>query len=1037
MFSRFFIFRPIFASVLSMLIVFVGGVSIPFLPVENLPDVVPPTIIISAIYPGANAQIVADTVAFPIEEQVNGVEDMLYMSSQSSDDGSMRLTVTFDVGTDLDVAQMLVQNRAALAEPSLPEEVVREGISVTKQSTDMMLVLSLVSTDGQNDPVYLSNYASIHIKDVLSRVDGVGSVSILGGRDFGMRIWLDPNQLASRDLTPGDVITAIREQNAQIPAGRIGMAPSPAGQKIQYTVSALGRLQEAEQFEQIVIKGSEAGELVRVMDVARVELGAENYESYAQLNGDSSVALGIFQLPGSNALQVADGVKAEMEKLSQSFPTGLEYRVMYDATLFISASIGEVIKTLLIAGMLVFLVVYIFLQDFRASLVPAVTIPVSLIGTFAVMFALGYSINTLTLFGLVLVIGIVVDDAIVVVENTMRIIDDEALSSKDAAVKSMLQVTGPVIATTLVLLAVFVPTAMLGGITGRLYRQFALTISAATIFSSINALTLSPALCGVLLRQSPGRRALPFRMFNTTFDWIRGWYSVTVGGAVRRAPIMIALFIALTGSAAYLLRSEPTAFIPNEDQGFMLVNIQLPEGASLERTTAVAERVNEMLGGIPEIRNYVMVGGYSFIDSANASNKATAFASLEPWDRRTTPAQSLRAVIGRFARQASEIQEAEILAFGLPAIRGLGVTGGFELLLQDRRDIGINALEAFAGDLLQQANATSEVVQAFTTFRADTPRLFVDINRTEAKKLGVPITEISQTLQTQLGSVYVNDFSRFGRVYSVRVQADHEFRDQPDDISLLKVRSAAGNMIPLATLVDVAETSGPQRIVRYNLYPAIMVMGQNATGHSTGKAMGRLEAIVDAFPNSVGYEWTGMSFQEKRVGGQAIYIFAAALVFVYLVLAAQYESWSMPLVVILSVPLAIVGASVSLWLTPIDNNTYAQIGLVLLIALSSKNAILIVEFAQQRHSEGATIRAAAVEAARLRYRPILMTSLSFILGVLPLVIATGAGATSRRSLGTVVFGGMVSALVLGVILVPVLYVVVQSVSERLRRTNDV
>ncbi len=1034
MFSRFFIYRPIFAGVISIIIVLTGGITIPFLPIEQTPDITPPTVEVSTNYPGASASVIAETVAFPIEEQVNGVEDMIYMSSKSSDDGSMSLTVTFAVGTDIDMATVLVQNRVAMAEPKLPEEVKREGVTTKKKATAIVLMVNMISPDGRFDDIYLSNYINTRIKDVLTRVPGVGEVQVFGAKDFGMRIWLNPEKLKARGLTTTDVLEAVREQNVQVAAGQIGAPPSPPGQEFQYTVNALGRLSDVEQFENIILKVGADGRILRVRDVARVELGAQSYNWYAQLDGAPSIAMGIYQLPGANALDVADNVRAEMDRLAADFPEGLEYTIAYDTTRFIMASINEVLATLVIAVILVVLTVYIFLQDLRTTLIPAVTIPVALIGTFGVMMILGLSINTLTLFGLVLAIGIVVDDAIVVVENTMRIIDSEGLPAKEATAKAMEEVTGPVVATTLVLLAVFIPTAMMGGITGRLYQQFALTIATATVFSSINALTLSPALCGALLRPTPTKRGWFFTLFNRVFDSTTTGYMAVVKVVVRRTAVVMVLFAGLLALTAFGFRAVPTGFIPDEDQGYLMVSAQLPDGATLERTERVMDGVNKILQEQPGVANVVIIGGYSLLDAVNIPNTAAAFVPLAPWDERTTPELHAQGIRRSLAARMSQIQEAVVFPFNPPPIQGLGTAGGFEFELQDRGNAGFVQLEAIGDDLVFQGEGDPVLSRMNSSFRANVPQLYLDVDRTKAKTLEIPLSAVFDTLQAYLGSAYVNDFNIFGRTYKVMIQADQEFRSRVADIDRLEVRDQEGNMVPLSTLVTVSDTAGPKTVFRYNLYPSSKITGAPAPGSSSGQAIKAMEVQAERLlPASMGYEWSGVTREQIMAGNQAPFIFGLAVIFVYLFLAAQYESWSIPLAVLLSIPLALLGAIFLTWLRRYDNNIYTQIGIVLLIGLSSKSAIMIVEFAKQLRGEGKSLIESAVEAARLRFRPILMTAFSFIFGVIPLVIASGAGASSRRALGTAVFGGMIAATILGVILIPVLYVVVQRAAEFIGR----
>jgi HAE1 family hydrophobic/amphiphilic exporter-1 len=1033
MFSRFFINRPVFACVISIVIVIAGLVAVRTLPIAQYPEISPPTVQVTATYPGANATVLAETVAQPIEEQVNGVEGMLYMSSTCSNSGTYSLTVTFEVGTDLDMAAVLVQNRVAIAEPSLPEEVKRLGVSTKKQSTNILLIASLFSPDERFDTLYLSNYASLRIKDELARIDGVGDVRVFGARDYSMRVWVDPEKLKARNLTTSDVVDALREQNVQVAAGMIGQDPIPAGQQFRYTVTTLGRLKSAEQFGEIIVKNADGARLTRIRDIARIELGARDYGDRSQFNGKPAVALGIYQLPGANALDVASQVQAKLAQLAKNFPEGMQYHVPFDTTTFVDTAIEEVVQTLLIAVVLVFLTIFVFLQDWRATLIPALTIPVSLIGTFAVMASLGVSINLLSLFGIVLAIGIVVDDAIVVVENAARNVDELGLSSREATIRAMNEVTGPVIATTLVLLAVFVPTSFLGGITGQLYRQFALTIATATVFSSLNALTLSPALCAILLRPTKVSHRGFFRLFNWTFDKTRNVYERWLGALVRRAVLALALFAVVAGAAFWGFLRLPTGFVPAEDQGYAFVSIQLPDAASIERTSEVVEELNRRLAGMEGISNWVSIVGFSLIDMASSSNMATLWVVFDPWEERSAPHLSQEALIGRMWQEFGKIQEAQIFPFVPPAIRGLGFAGGFLMELQDRGGAGLGNLQQVAQEVIQDANAQSKLQRVYTTFRATVPQLYADVDRTQAKTLDIPLNGVFDTLQASLGSVYVNDFNRFGRTYQVKVQADSAFRRTPEDIRQLEVRNGRGQMIPLGSIIAVRESVGPQIVKRYNMYPSATINGQAAAGHSSGEALAIMENLTAVkLPKSFGFEWTGMSYQEKTTSNQALFIFALAVLFVYLVLCAQYESWSIPLAVILSVPLALVGTVAAVLMRGMDVNVYTQIGVILLIALASKTSILIVEFAKALREEGRSLRDAAMEAAKLRFRPILMTALTFILGVLPLMIATGAGAASRRALGTAVFGGMFTATLLLVFFVPVFYQLIQGASEKLR-----
>ena len=1030
MFSKFFIEHPIFSSVISMVIVIAGLVSVGALPVAQFPEIVPPTVKVKAVYPGANAAVVAETVAASIEQEVVGVEDMIYMSSVSSNDGSYTLTVTFEVGTDLDMANILVQNRVALAEPKLPEEVVRQGVSTKKSSPNIVLIASLYSPDNRFDGLYLSNYAKLNMKDTLSRIPGVGDVGLYPESDYSMRVWLDPEQLKSRNMTPGEVIAAIREQNVQVAAGQIGQPPAPPGQSFQYTVNVLGRLSDVQQFEDIIVKSGEGGRITRLGDVARIELGAKGYDITSRLNGAPSASIAVFQLPGSNALEVSRRVRAALEEMSAFFPQGLEYSVPYDTTMFVEASIEQVYITLLQAALLVSLVLFLFLQDWRATLIPAVTIPVSLIGTLAVMLAMGFSLNMLTLFALVLAIGIVVDDAIVVVEATVSHME-RGMERKAAAIRAMSEVSGPVVATTLVLLAVFVPAALMPGITGQLYRQFALTIAVATIFSSINALTMSPALAALVLRLPPEKKNAFFRAFDKLFSRTEKRYTSVTRSLVRRSGLMLLLAAGLAVFTGWQFTRLPTGFLPTEDQGYMFVHVQLPDAASQQRTNEVLDRIDAVIAATEGVADWVIFGGFNLIDFSAASNAAAIFVTLTPWEERSEPGLSQDAILARLWAGFQGIQESIIYPFLPPAINGLGVAGGFQFQLEDRGGIGLQELNAMLEGIVQDGNAQSGLTALNSTFRIEVPQLFAEVDRTKAKTLGVPLDEVFGALQAYMGSAYVNDFNKFGRTWQVKVQADHPFRVDPENIRRLEVRDARGEMVPLGTLIDVEQTVGPQTILRYNLYPTASITGSAAPGFSSGQALNLMEQLAEEkLPTSMGFEWTGMSFQEKQVGSEANYIFALAILLVFLVLSAQYESWTSPAAVIMVVPLAVLGTVIAVVLKGADNNVYTQIGITLLIALASKNAILIVEFAMAEQAKGKNILEAAVDAAKLRFRPILMTAISSIAGFLPLVVAAGAGAASQQAIGIAVVGGMIAATVMSVTFTPVFYVVMKRLGKR-------
>jgi hydrophobic/amphiphilic exporter-1 (mainly G- bacteria), HAE1 family len=1039
MFSRFFIERPIFANVIAIATMLIGGVTVFTLPIEQYPEITPPTVQVTTNYPGANAQVLADTVASPLEQEINGVQDMLYMSSTSASDGSYTLTITFEVGTDLDRAQVLVQNRVAIAQPKLPLEVQRQGVTAKKQSTNFIMAVALTSPGNRFDGLYLSNFATQKVKDVLSRIAGVGDVQVFGSGNYGMRVWINPEKLKARSLTTQDVMAAIAEQNVQVAAGQVGQSPSPIDQSFQYNITTLGRLSDPEQFGNIIVKTVEDGpsrmRLTRVKDVARVELGAQVYDQWCEIGGKAAAGVGVFQLPGANALEVARNVHQAMERLKLSFPEGVVYSIPFNPTEFVDESIHEVYKTLFAAGVLVLIVIMVFLQDWRAVLIPATTVPVTIIGAFAAMKALGFTINMLTLFGLVLAIGIVVDDAIVIVENAVHHIDRGRMDPKSATIKAMSEVIGPVIGITLVLMAVFLPTAFLPGITGQLYRQFALTIAATALISAINAVTLKPAQCAVYLRPTPARRNVFFRAFNAIYDRCEAAYAVVVRLAVRQTFVMMTLFVALVAGTGWWFSRLPKGFMPQEDQGYAIVGVQLPDASSQVRTRGVVDKLSKILATTPGIANWFMIGGNSILDQANASNAAAFYITFTPWSERTDkPGLSQDEILKTLIERVQPIREAMIFAIPPPAINGLGVAGGFQMQLLDRDNVGLKQLQQVADEFVDDGNKQTGLKKGVqTTFRAGVPMIYADVDRVKAKSLGVPLDAVFGALQASLGSAYVNDFNKFGRTYQVRVQADQRFRLNPEDIRRLEVRDYQGQMVPLGTLVKVERKSGPHIVPRYNLYPSASIIGEAAAGFSSGDALRIMEQMAARkLPASMAFEWTGVSFQEKKVGSQAIFVFALAVLMVYLVLAAQYESWTMPAAVILVVPLALLGTVIAVAVRGMDNNIYTQIGIVLIIALASKNAILIVEFARELRAQGQSILDAAVGASRQRFRPILMTSFAFILGIYPLVNATGAGAASRRALGTAVFGGMIAATVLAVFFVPVFYVVMQRLSE-LRR----
>jgi multidrug efflux pump len=1125
MFSHIFIDRPIFATVLSVVIVIVGTVALTKLPIAQYPEVAPPTITVTANYPGANAKVVADTVATPIEQEVNGVENMIYMSSRCTNDGQMLLDVTFQLGSNLDMAQVLVQNRVSIAEAKLPEEVKRQGVTTKKKSPSILLCVNLIS-EKETDPatkkerfkydqLYLSNYATIYIKDELARVAGVGDVTFLGPRDYSMRIWLDPQKLAARNMTPNDVIRAIKEQNIQVAAGRLGQPPTPTGQNFQLTLNTLGRLESEEQFRAIVVKTDADGSATYLRDVVSddrpgqkgVELGAKNYDVNSYLDGDPAITMAIFQLPGSNAIDTAKAIRARMEQLKLDFPKGIDYRVVYDTTVFIDESVKSVFHTLIEAIILVFIVVLVFLQNWRTTLIPMIAVPVSLVGTFAVMALLGFSLNNLSLFGLVLAIGIVVDDAIVVVENVERHMA-MGKSPRDAARAAMSEVTGPVIAIALVLCAVFVPTAFMAGISGQFYKQFALTIAASTIISAFNSLTLSPALCAILLKPHghgdhahAQQEALPrlgvvllaglaamyfltplvapmfgmevaghgetthgdagmklwalraglfvvggaagwflaklvnaimgafFRGFNWGFDRSTNLYGHAVTVFLRLSVVSLLIYAGLIGLTVLGFRTVPVGFIPEQDKGYLVVNAQLPDGASLERSDEVVARMTALALKTEGVGHTISVPGYSILTGTNIPNVGGMFVILAPFEERAGhPELSANAVTDRLRKQYREIQEAQAVVFGAPPIDGLGSTGGFKMQVQDRSAAGFEALQGAVANVISKGNSQPGLVGLFSSFSAGTPQLYVDVDRVKAKKQGVSLSDVFETLQVYLGSAYVNDITLFNRNWQVNVQADARYRLRPEDVGKLRVRNASGGMVPLETMITVRDVAGPAIVNHFNSKPSAEISGNTAPGVSSGQAIGLMEQISrQELPAGMGFEWTELTYQQIEAGKDLLtkLVFPLAVVFVFLVLAAQYESWSLPLAIILIVPMCLLAAIAGIWIAKMDNNIFSQIGLVVLVGLASKNAILIVEFAKQLQDEGKPAFEATVEASKLRLRPILMTSFAFILGVVPLVLAKGAGAEMRVALGVAVFSGMLGVTIFGIFFTPVFYVVIR------------
>lgn len=1039
MISGFFIDRPVFSTVTALIMVLAGVIALPLLPIEQYPDIAPPNVQISTSYPGANPTTIVDTVTAPIEQAVNGVEGMIYMKSTTDQSGRVAINVTFELGTDPDQAVVYTQNRVASAEARLPQEVRSRGVTVSKKSPSLLMVTTLYSPDSSFNYLALSNYATLYIKDELARVNGVSEVFVFGGQDYAMRIWLDPEKIASRDLTTVDVLDALRAQNVQVAAGRIGAAPAASEGAFEYTVNTDGRLQTVEQFENIILKTAEAEvddqtvtRTLRLKDVARVELGAENYDWGARLNGKPGVAMGIYQMPGSNAIEVANAVALRMEELSKAFPEGIEHDITFDSTDYVRSSVNEVVVTLFIAALLVVVITFIFLQDWRATIVPTVTIPVSLIATMGVMLVAGFSINLFTLFGMILAIGIVVDDAIVVVENTSRRIS-EGMAPRQAAKETMQEVSGALIATTLVVLAVFIPAAMLGGLTGVLYKQFALTIAFATCFSTVNALTLSPMLCALVLRPAKPVRFPLFKLFNATLDGTRSGYLWMVNKGIRLAIVTLLIFGGITVASVYGFKLVPTGFLPNEDQGYFFVNVQLPDGARGERSEEVLAKVEQMALQREGVADVIGVNGFSLLSGTVSSNNAMAIVVLENWDDRDPKTSDVNAIMGDLAMQFGGIREAVVFPFAPPAITGIGQAGGVEFELQDRSANGYIALQEASDAMVFAAMKDPNVARPFSGYRASTPQLYVDIDKTKAQRLGVAPQIYNDTLQTNLGGSYVNDFNYLNRVYRVFVQAESEYRDESSDILLLEVRNKQGKTLPIGTFLDVQDTAGPQAINRYNLYPSASITAQPTPGTSTGEAIGAMAALSDAnLPAGFGYEWTGATYQQLQSGSAAIIAFALGILVVFLVLSAQYESWTTPISILLTIPLGILGALAGIYFRGYDINIYTQVGFILLIALVAKNAILIVEFAKQLSEEqGLSPKDAAIEAAKLRFRPILMTAFSFVAGTAPLVIAVGAGAMSRRSLGTAVFFGMIVATVVGVVFVPVFYFVIQTVVGKL------
>ncbi len=1032
---RFFIERPVFASVLSILIVIAGLVSSQKLPVAQFPQIAPPMIQIEADYPGASAEVVAESVARPIEVQLPGIDNLLYYDSTSTNDGHMVMRLTFEIGTDVDIAQVQTQNRQKLAEPQLPDEVIRQGITVKKMSPNLLSVVALNSTDPKHDPVFISNYALIQVLDNIKRIPGVGDAVVYGAQNYAMRLILDPVRMAQLNITPTEIANVVREQNRDFPAGRIGREPIAKRTELTIPVITRGRMSEVGEFEEMIIRAYPDGSMVRMRDVARVELGAQSYDLEGRWNGITNTFLLTFLAPGANALETVKHVREEMAGLASGFPTGMSYDVPYDTTQFIEVSINEVFKTLIEASILVILVVFLFLQSWRATLIPAVAVPISLIGALAGMHALGFSINTLTLFGMVLAIGIVVDDAIIVVENVERNITKGGLSPKDAAIKAMNEVTGAIIASVLVLAAVFVPVAFLEGITGQLYQQFAATIAISVAISGFVALTLSPALCALVLKPGHGAPKGFWKLFDRFFDWTQMRYVGTVDVIIKRWFVALVVFALLIVIAAGLFKTIPKSFLPEEDQGYFITIFHLPEGASKSRTIEVVENIEDYFQANPAVHSTDVLAGQNFVFNTRGSNQATMFVPLHHWDERQHPDQQAPGLIAAAFGEFAKIPDALILAFNPPAIPGLGATGGFSLQLLDPTGRDFTEFAAAAQAFAARATEHPAIAKASTNFHINTPRLYAQVDRERAKSLGVPISEVFDTMQAYFGNMYINDFVKFGRVYRVQTEAPPEFRSSPEDISKIFVRTrnnAEQTMIPLDTIVSTYFSSGPDPVTHFNGFNAALVLGAAAPGHSSGQAIEALEQLADEILKPDGYTigWDGISLQEKKAGGESTVIFAFALLMVFLVLAALYENWSVPMAVILIIPFGVLGALLAIWTRELTNDIYFQIGLITLIGLSAKNAILIVEFANQRYAAGMPLVKATLEAARLRFRPIIMTSMAFILGVLPLVLASGAGAASRHSIGTGVFGGMLAATFLAIFFVPLFFVITARLSHK-------
>lgn len=1022
MFSRFFITRPIFATVVSLVIVLAGALSMRVLPVAEFPEIVPPEVSVSASYPGASAEVIAQTVAAPLEQKINGVEDMLYMRSVNSGDGTLTLTVTFKVGSEPDQNTINVNNRVQAALASLPAEVRALGVTVSKKSSSLLQVVMLTSADGRYDTIYMSNYALVNIIDELKRLPGVGDAAVFGSQDYAMRVWLKPDRLAQLGLTPADIATAIQEQNAQFAAGAIGRDPLSSPVELSYTVTTQGRMTDADQFGEIILRANSDGTILRLKDVARLELGANSYSLRAKMSGRPSVALGIYLSPGANALEVGDLVTAKMKEVATRLPDGINYAIPYDTTTFVRISVEEVVHTLFEAFLLVFAIIYLFLQNWRATLIPCLAVPVSVIGTFAGMYVLGFSINTLTLFGLVLAIGIVVDDAIVVIENVERIMTTEHLAPREATIKAMDEVSGAVVAIVLVLCSVFIPVAFMGGLAGEMYKQFAVTIAVSVIISGLVALTLTPALCALLLKPGHPTIIAPLQAFNRFFEKLTAGYTSGVRLLLRRGVLTVLLFASVIGATWSLFQIVPGQLVPSEDKGNIIAMAMLPDGASLSRTEETMAALDKISSSIPEVQDTISLSGLDLISGTNKTNAGTSFIILKPWAERKGEGQSSTDVVGQVFHRGLGILDGFILAFNMPPISGMSNTGGFEGYLQSRGGGNLTDLADATAKVLAAAAKRPELGQINTTFSVRSPQLDIQLDREKAKAMGVPVSRVFQTMQATFGSYYVNDFNKLGRTFRVQLQSEADYRSRPDDLGKVFVRSDEGEMIPLLALVNVHQTTGPEVVERFNVFPAAKIVGEPAPGYSSGQALSAMEELVrENLSDDYSLAWTGSAYQERATGGSSSLVFILGLLMVFLILAAQYESWSLPLSVIMVVPFALFGAITANWMRGLSNDVYFQIALVTLIGLASKNAILIVEFAVQLHRDGMSYMAAAAEAARLRFRPIIMTSLAFVLGVVPLAISSGAGANSRHSIGTSVIGGMLAATFIATFFIPAFF----------------